>query len=72
MNESTTRPDCPVGPDESPTLVTWCDGCGAAGLSRAADGNTQRHRTNPAARKGRVHDANALRAGLDAGVRRGG
>ena len=72
MNESTPRPDCPVGPDERPTLVTWCDGCGAAGirsdadlldelcrycgggsrhamrpsgLSRAADGNTQRHRT---------------------------
>ena len=32
MNESTTRPDCPVGPDESPTLVTWCDGCGAADI----------------------------------------
>ena len=37
MNESTTRPDCPVGPDERPTLVTWCDGCGAAGIRSAAD-----------------------------------
>ena len=34
MNESTTRPDCPVGPDERPTLVTWCD---AAGIRSAAD-----------------------------------
>ena len=37
MNESTTRPDCPVGPDESPTLVTWCDGCGAADIRSDAD-----------------------------------
>ena len=37
MNESTTRPDCPVGPDDSPTLVTWCDGCGAAGIRSDTD-----------------------------------
>ena len=37
MNESTPRPDCPAGPDESPTLVTWCDGCGAAGIRSDAD-----------------------------------